>query len=97
MQRGLFCEWRKDNLENDDSAKIIHGLIDSKRSIKTFASMFHNNSLQKSLSITFSDIVNIINRKIDFLKFDIEGYEKCIFQENYNLFKTNIYKCNTKI
>ena len=80
------------NLRNDCSPKILHSLIDSKRSVQTFASMFHNNSLQKSLSITFEDLIKIINRKIDFLKFDIEGYEKCIFNENYDLFKSSVSK-----
>jgi autotransporter strand-loop-strand O-heptosyltransferase len=80
------------NLGNDTSPKLLHSLIDSNRSVHTFASMFHNNSLQKSLSITFGDVINIINRKIDFLKFDIEGYEKCIFDENYDLFKSSVFK-----
>lgn len=81
-----------ENLNGNTNPKLIHALIDNVRSIQTFASMFHGNITQKSMSITFDDILKIINRKIDFLKFDIEGYEKCIFIDNYDLFKKTVSK-----
>ena len=34
----------------------------------------------------------MLNRKIDFIKFDIEGYEKYFLFENLDLFKKNIKK-----
>ena len=81
-----------DNLEGDTLPVLIHSLIDTNKSIQTFASMFHNNKEQKSLSITFPDLVKLINRRIDFLKFDIEGFEKTFLDENYDLFKSNVKK-----
>ena len=54
--------------------------------------MFHDNRVNKSLSITFEDLIFIINRKIDFFKFDIEGYEKYFLRENLDLFKKYVKK-----
>jgi hypothetical protein len=42
------------------------------------------------MSITFPDFIKLIGRKIDFLKFDIEGYEKTFLDENYELFKSSV-------
>lgn len=81
-----------DNLDGDNSPVLIHSLIDTNKSIQTFASMFHNNKEQKSLSITFPDLIKLINRPIDFLKFDIEGFEKTFLDQNYELFKSNVKK-----
>jgi hypothetical protein len=77
-----------ENLKGDETPMLIHSLIDSKKSIQTFASMFHNNKEQKSMSMTFPDLIKLIGRHIDFLKFDIEGYEKTFLDENYDLFKS---------
>jgi len=54
--------------------------------------MFHNNKEQKSLSITFPDLIKLLNRSVDFLKFDIEGFEKTFLDENYDLFKSSVKK-----
>ena len=81
-----------ENLNGNEQPNLIHALIDDNKSIKTFASMFHNNKLQKSVSMTFPDIIKLINRPIDFLKFDIEGYEKTFLDTNYDLFKSNVRK-----
>lgn len=80
------------NLNGDNNAKIIHALIEDSRSIKSFSSMFHNNKSQLCFAMSFQDILQIINRKIDFLKFDIEGYEKSLLKTNYSLFKKNVHK-----
>ena len=79
-----------ENLEGDSNPTLLHSLIDTKRSIQTFASMFHNNREQKSLSMTFPDLIKLIGRRIDFLKFDIEGYENTFLDENYDLFKSSV-------
>jgi len=81
-----------ENLNGDEQPTLIHALIGDNKSVQTFASMFHNNKLQRSMSMTFSDIIKLINRPIDFLKFDIEGYEKIFLDTDYNLFKSNIRK-----
>ena len=78
------------NLDGDKSPVLIHSLIDSNKSVLTFASMFHGNKMQKSISITFPDLIKLIGRRIDFLKFDIEGYEKTFLDENYDLFKSSV-------
>jgi hypothetical protein len=52
--------------------------------------MFHNNNEQRSLSITFPDFIKLIGRRIDFFKFDIEGYEKTFLDDNYELFKNSV-------
>jgi len=85
------------NLNGDTKPKILHALIEDSRSIKSFSSMFHDNKTQLCLSITFEDIINIINRKIDFLKFDIEGYEKSLLKTNYDLFKKTVHKFSGEI
>ena len=81
-----------ENLNGDEQPTLIHALIGDSKSVQTFASMFHNNKLQRSMSMTFSDIIKLINRPIDFFKFDIEGYEKIFLDTDYNLFKSNIRK-----
>ena len=81
-----------ENLNGDEHPTLIHALMGDSKSVQTFASMFHNNKLQRSMSMTFSDIIKLINRPIDFLKFDIEGYEKIFLDTDYNLFKSNVRK-----
>ena len=81
-----------ENLNGDEQPTLIHALIGDSKSVQTFASMFHNNKLQRSMSMTFSDIIKLINRPIDFFKFDIEGYEKILLDTDYNLFKSNVRK-----
>lgn len=81
-----------ENLNGDEQPTLIHALIGDSKSVQTFASMFHNNKLQRSMSMTFSDIIKLINRPIDFFKFDIEGYEKIFLDTDYNLFKSNVRK-----
>ena len=81
-----------ENLNGVEQPTLIHALIGDSKSVQTFASMFHNNKLQRSMSMTFSDIIKLINRPIDFFKFDIEGYEKIFLDTDYNLFKSNVRK-----
>ncbi len=81
-----------ENLNGDEQPTLIHALMGDSKSVQTFASMFHNNKLQRSMSMTFSDIIKLINRPIDFFKFDIEGYEKIFLDTDYNLFKSNVRK-----
>lgn len=81
-----------ENLNGDEHPTLIHALMGDSKSVQTFASMFHNNKLQRSMSMTFSDIIKLINRPIDFFKFDIEGYEKIFLDTDYNLFKSNVRK-----
>ena len=79
-----------ENLENDKNPKLINAVIDENKKIIDFPSMFHGNIINKSLSISFPDLMFLLNRNIDFLKFDIEGYEKFFLHDHLNLFKSNI-------
>ena len=82
-----------ENLEENDTTPILlHTLIDKTKTVKSFPSMFHNNKLNNVMSMTFPDLLRLINRRIDFLKFDIEGYESNFLDENYDLFKQSVNK-----
>lgn len=80
------------NLNGDNRPKLINAVLDKNKNILNFESMFHDNRVNRSLSITFEDLIFIINRKIDFFKFDIEGYEKYFLCENLDLFKKHVKK-----
>lgn len=80
------------NLNNDTRPKLINAVLTENKSVISFPSMFHNNIINKSLSISFEDLLFLINRKIDFFKFDIEGYEKFFLYDNLDLFKKNVKK-----
>ena len=80
------------NLNGDDRPKLINAVLDKSKNILNFESMFHDNRVNRSLSITFEDLIFMINRKIDFLKFDVEGYEKYFLYENLDLFKKHVKK-----
>jgi len=80
------------NLNGDDRPKLINAVLDKSKNILNFESMFHDNRVNRSLSITFEDLIFMINRKIDFLKFDVEGYEKYFLYENLDLFKKYVKK-----
>ena len=80
------------NLNGDNRPKLINAVLDKNKNILNFESMFHDNRVNKSLSITFEDLIFMINRKIDFFKFDIEGYEKYFLYENLDLFKKHVKK-----
>lgn len=80
------------NLNGDNRPKLINAVLDKNKNILNFESMFHNNRVNRSLSITFEDLIFMINRKVDFFKFDIEGYEKYFLYENLDLFKKYIKK-----
>jgi autotransporter strand-loop-strand O-heptosyltransferase len=80
------------NLNGDNRPKLINAVLDKNKNILNFESMFHDNRVNRSLSITFEDLIFIINRKIDFFKFDIEGYEKYFLYENLDLLKKYVKK-----
>lgn len=81
-----------ENLNGDKNPLLLHALIGSNRNVCRFESMFHNNNVQSSMTMTFEDVIRLINTNIDFLKFDIEGHEYSILNENYDLFKKHVYK-----
>ena len=86
-----------ENLNGDTDAKIIHCIIEDSRLIRSFPSIFHNNREQLCFGMPFKDLIQLINRKIDFLKFDIEGYEKFLFKSDYDFFKKSVHKFSGEI
>lgn len=80
------------NLNNNESPKLINAVLSNTKDVIEFPSMFHNNKINSVLAITFIDLIEMINKKIDFLKFDIEGYEKYFLFENLKLFKKYVKK-----
>jgi len=80
-----------ENLYDDFNPILLNLAVDNKLKVIDFDCMFHIGSHQIIPTITFPNLLNLINKPIDFLKFDIEGYEKYIF-EDYELFKSKINK-----
>lgn len=81
-----------ENLNQNESPKLINAVLSEKKDVIEFPSMFHQNKINTVVSTTFPDLIAMLNRKIDFMKFDIEGYEKYFLSENLDLFKKNIKK-----
>jgi SAM-dependent methyltransferase len=92
LDASIFClQDFIENLEQDHNLLLLNLAID--KDIKTIDCycMFHDGQHQLVQTITFKNLINLISSKIDFLKFDIEGYEKYIF-EDLDFFKNNIHK-----
>lgn len=82
----------KINLKNIDNPILLNLFIDEKINIVNYKSIFHNTSEQKVLTISCESLFKLINKKIDFLKFDIEGFEKFLFCDNFYLIKNFVKK-----
>jgi hypothetical protein len=82
-----LSEYPKSSLE----PVLLNLAIENTLKVIDFECMFNIGSHQTIPTITFPNLLNLINKPIDFLKFDIEGYEKYIF-EDYDLFKSKINK-----
>jgi SAM-dependent methyltransferase len=81
-----------ENLNKNESPKLINAVLSKNKEVIEFPSMFHQNKINTVISTTFPDLIAMLNRKIDFMKFDIEGYEKYFLFENLDLFKKYIKK-----
>ncbi len=80
-----------ENLYDDLNPTLLNLAVDNNLKVIDFDCVFHIGSHQLIPTITFPNLLNLINKPIDFLKFDIEGYEKYIF-EDYDLFKSKVNK-----
>jgi hypothetical protein len=82
-----------ENLEEIGQKKItvLNAFIDDKPCVKPFQ-WFPKDGEKLVNSITFPCLMEMINRNVDFLKFDIEGYEKLILVDNYELFVRKVKK-----
>lgn len=83
-----------ENLNGDSDPVLINSFVTNTKKIYNCPPFFHDTSAKDVVSISFKDLIKILNRKIDFLKFDIEGAEIDFLEteENYNIFKRNIRK-----
>lgn len=83
-----------ENMSDEDvnNVRLINSVLFGNKSVIEFPSMFHDSKMNTVISMTFVDLVNIIGRKIDFLKFDIEGFERYFLSENLDLFKKYVKK-----
>jgi SAM-dependent methyltransferase len=84
------------NLSGDTNPILLNTAIGGFLNTIDFNCMFHEDSHQLVPTITFPNLLKLINRKIDFLKFDIEGFEKFIF-DDLDLFKKNVRKFTGEI
>jgi len=82
----------KINLKDKDNPILLNLFIDQKIDIVKYKSIFHNTLEQKVLTISFESLFKLINKKIDFLKFDIEGFEKLLFCDDFYLLKKYVKK-----
>tara|TARA_Y100000401_G_C8311097_1_gene219754 strand:+ start:576 stop:1205 length:630 start_codon:yes stop_codon:yes gene_type:complete len=79
------------NLEGERQPLIINAFVSESLQVQDFSWSFYDEH-QKVSSITFPSLLKFLNRKIDFLKFDIESYEKTFLVTHYDLFKKNVKK-----
>lgn len=80
------------NASDCKNMKLINAAISNKKEILNFSSIFHKDKYNEVLSMSFEDLTFLLNRKIDFLKFDIEGFEKFFLFDDIDLFKKYVKK-----
>ena len=86
-----------EKLGKNDNPVVLNLFLENRLCIEKFKSIFHDTLAKDVNSITFSSLFKLINKKIDFLKFDIEGYEKLFLRDDYDLFKENVKKFSGEI
>lgn len=88
------------NLDSEDTRPyLINTLIDRERKIVEFPSMFHNDQIHKVMTTTFLNLIELINRPVDFLKFDIESWETVFWEtpQALSFFKAFVKKFTGEI
>lgn len=83
-----------ENLNSDNKPILINSFVTDNKKVYDCPPFFHQTSSKEVVSISFLDLIKLLNRKIDFLKFDIEGAEMDFFENefNYKLLKQNVKK-----
>lgn len=83
-----------ENLNSDNRPILINSFVTDHKKIYDCPPFFHKTSSKEVVSISFADLIKLLNRKIDFLKFDIEGAEMDFFENefNYKLLKQYVKK-----
>jgi len=83
-----------ENLNNNNNPVLINSFVTDNKKIYDCKPFFHDTPSKEVVSISFVDLIKLLNKKIDFLKFDIEGAEIDFFnnESNYKLFKQHVKK-----
>jgi SAM-dependent methyltransferase len=83
-----------ENLNNNNNPVLINSFVTDNKKIYDCKPFFHDTPSKEVVSISFVDLIKILNKKIDFLKFDIEGAEMDFFDNelNYKLLKQHVKK-----
>lgn len=83
-----------ENLNNDNKPILINSFVTDNKKIYDCKPFFHDTPSKEVVSISFVDLIKLLNKKIDFLKFDIEGAEMDFFNNelNYKLLKQHVKK-----
>lgn len=84
-----------ENLGTDVNPILLNAFVNESKKTCLYKPFFHDQLLEKEVvCLSFFNLTKLFNRKIDFLKFDIEGDEINFLSDpiNYNLFKKSINK-----
>jgi len=83
-----------ENLNNNNNPVLINSFVTDNKKIYDCKPFFHDTPSKEVVSISFVDLIKLLNKKIDFLKFDIEGAEMDFFDNelNYKLLKQHVKK-----
>lgn len=82
-------------LEISDDCTLLNLFVSDQTRVITDLVYHNGESIRvKVPTITWKNLLNLINKPIDFLKFDIESWEKCLWydNENFDLFKKYVHK-----
>lgn len=82
-------------LEDNESPLLLNYLIGWHKEMQEFQSMYHQNTLKQNvITIPIFELFQLIDKTIDFLKFDIESWEICFWgnEFNYQMFKSFVRK-----
>jgi len=83
-------------LTDDDNVTLMNRMVNEKKTgiIGIEENAFDDDKETEAEAISFKEILKLRDKKIDFLKFDIEGEEVGILNNNksYELFVNNVFK-----
>lgn len=88
-----------ENLGPVDDITVLNALVSDDKKTSLVKPFFHNTEPKLTVPLSFKNILNLIHEKVNFLKFDIEGAEKCIFgsDEARNLLKQKVERFSGEV
>jgi len=86
-------------LKPQDNPVLINAMVDGDKTVKLMKPFFHDTEEKMVSTLSFPNLMKLMPGKINFLKFDIEGGEKEIFEneEGYRTFKEKVEKFSGEI